>query len=70
MGYKCGNCGIDFPNKKQIVEHMIDVHNSPFVEGDESMINMSKKHINKDNAKVSKFSELYEGNDDDVKKVV
>lgn len=33
MGYKCGNCGIDFPSKREIVEHMLDVHNSPYIEG-------------------------------------
>lgn len=64
MGYKCANCGIDFPAKRQLVEHMIDVHNSPFVEGDEKMISMSKAHIGKDNAKKAKFSELYESNGD------
>ena len=34
MGYKCGNCNIDFSNKREWIEHNIDVHNSPFVEGD------------------------------------
>ena len=34
MGYKCGNCNIEFPNKRAMIEHMIIVHNSPFVEGE------------------------------------
>ena len=34
MGYKCNNCNIDFPDKRGIVEHMIDVHGSPYIEGD------------------------------------
>lgn len=34
MGYKCGNCNLDFSNKREFIEHNIDVHNSPFVEGD------------------------------------
>jgi len=34
MGYKCGNCNVDFSTKKEFVEHNIDVHNSPFIEGD------------------------------------
>lgn len=45
MGFKCGNCGIDFPTKKELVEHMIEVHNSPFYDGDEKMIQMSKDHL-------------------------
>ncbi len=34
MAYKCGNCNIEFANKREFIEHMIDVHNSPFIEGD------------------------------------
>jgi len=34
MGYKCGNCNVEFQNKREFVEHMLDVHNSPFIEGD------------------------------------
>lgn len=34
MGYKCGNCNIEFSNKREFVEHNIDVHQSPFIEGD------------------------------------
>jgi len=34
MGYKCGNCNIEFSNKREFVEHNLDVHNSPFIEGD------------------------------------
>ncbi len=34
MGYKCGNCNIDFSCKRDMIEHMIDSHNSPFIEGD------------------------------------
>lgn len=47
MGFKCGNCGIDFPTKIELVEHMIDAHNSPFYDGDEKMITMSKNHLKK-----------------------
>lgn len=34
MGYKCGNCNIEFSNKREFVEHNLDAHNSPFIEGD------------------------------------
>jgi len=34
MGYKCGNCNLDFSNKREFIEHNLDVHNSPFIEGD------------------------------------
>lgn len=34
---KCGNCNIDFRNKKQLVRHMLDVHESPFVDGSEDL---------------------------------
>jgi hypothetical protein len=49
MGYKCAQCGVDFGNKKQIVEHMIDVHGSPFIEGDEGMVKYSLAYANKKN---------------------
>jgi len=34
MGYKCGNCNIEFSSKREFIEHNLDVHNSPFIEGD------------------------------------
>lgn len=57
MAYKCGNCGIEFANKAELVEHMIEVHNSPFIEGDYA--ELSDKMLVKKNraeliAKVSK----------------
>jgi hypothetical protein len=42
MGYKCG-CGAEFDNQKSLVEHMVNVHNSPFVSGEEKLIKMSIK---------------------------
>ena len=35
MGYKCGNCNIDFATKKEWLDHLQDSHNSVFLEGDE-----------------------------------
>ena len=49
MGYKCANCGIDFPDRRKIVEHMIDSHDSPYVEGDERMIAYSEEYAKKQN---------------------
>lgn len=43
MGYKCG-CGAEFDNQKSLVEHMVEAHNSPFVSGEEKLIQMSLKH--------------------------
>jgi len=37
MGYKCGNCNVEFSNKREFIEHNLDVHNSPFIEGDFSV---------------------------------
>jgi uncharacterized C2H2 Zn-finger protein len=38
MGYKCGNCNIDFSNRKDWLDHLDQVHDSHFVEGDEMNI--------------------------------
>lgn len=52
MAYSCGNCGLDHQTKKQLVQHMVDVHNSPFLEGDDGHIKMSKARAQeKGNAK-------------------
>jgi hypothetical protein len=42
MGYKCG-CGAEFDNQKDLVSHMVNVHSSPFVSGEEKLIAMSIK---------------------------
>lgn len=34
---KCGNCNIDFKSKKQGVRHMLEVHESAFVDGSEDL---------------------------------
>lgn len=59
MGYVCGQCNIDFPTKKKIVEHMVDVHRSPFLEGDDEMKRHSKNHAikNKDQEIIDKIAE-------------
>ena len=38
MGYKCGNCNLDFSTKKDWLDHLQDVHNSVFLEGDSESI--------------------------------
>lgn len=48
MGYKCGNCNIDFSTKKEWLDHLQDVHNSVFLEGDaESIAYHEKRAIEK-----------------------
>jgi len=52
MAYSCANCNIDHQTKKALVNHMIDVHNSPFLEGDEKHVKLSKDRAQeKGNAK-------------------
>jgi transcription elongation factor Elf1 len=47
MSFKCGNCGQEFLTRKELVHHMIDVHNSPFIEGEERDIILSKAKLDK-----------------------
>jgi len=56
MGYKCSQCGIDFPNKKGIVDHMADVHGSVFLEGDPQMVAWGKERA-KTNVNLKKVYE-------------
>ena len=58
MGYKCLNCNVDFPSKKEQVEHMIDVHSSPFLEGDDGAVIYSKEFVNKNVGKSQKFARI------------
>lgn len=54
MGYKCGNCNIEFGNKDQLIVHMATVHDSYFEEGDELWIRKSDAlKINEDVQKVN-----------------
>lgn len=41
-GYACANCNIGFKTRRERNNHMVDAHNSPFVEGDDRDINDSK----------------------------
>ncbi len=56
MGYKCSQCNVDFPHKKGIVDHMADVHNSVFLEGDIQMVQWGKNKA-KNNANLKKMYE-------------
>lgn len=49
MGYKCGNCNIDFGTKKEWLDHLQDVHNSVFLEGDEQSIAYHEKRAKEKN---------------------
>lgn len=47
MGYKCGCCNVDFPTRKGLNEHMVDVHNSVYLEGAQIDIDQTKEHAQK-----------------------
>lgn len=56
MGYKCGNCMVEFQSKKALVSHMQLVHGCDFKEGDPEMVQMGKDNkADPDFAKVEKF---------------
>ena len=42
MAYKCGNDGREFLTKKELVNHLVDVYDTVFVNGDESLVKLSK----------------------------
>lgn len=64
MGFKCGNCNIEFSTRKEWLDHLVDVHNSPIIEGEERDINYCKRKLeemkNKGNAKASDLLKHYE----------
>lgn len=64
MAYKCSNDGAEFQSKKELVAHMIDKYNSPFIEGDEALVELSKQHIEglADAQKKNVLSRKYEDN--------
>lgn len=61
MAYGCSKCNIEFGNYKELIHHMIDVHNSPFVAGDEKFIQYSKKYcVKKNKTELLKLFDDYE----------
>jgi transcription elongation factor Elf1 len=44
---KCGNCGIEFQTRKEQITHMIDVHKSPYLDGDEKDVKLSNSYLAK-----------------------
>lgn len=60
MGFKCTNDGTEFPTKQQLVNHMINVHNSPFLEGDEVLVQLSIETVKtKEPEKQAEFTKLF-----------
>lgn len=51
MGFKCGNCGNEFSNRKEWLDHIADVHGSYFLEGEQRDVDYHEKKLQ---AKVSK----------------
>jgi len=61
MAYDCANCGISNESPKALVQHMLDKHDSPFLEGDERLIALSGAAVNaeKDLGKKARLSEKF-----------
>ncbi len=45
MGYKCGNTGKEFSTRKEWLDHLVDVMNSPIMEGDAVDVAYCKKKL-------------------------
>jgi len=63
MGYKCGNTGKEFSTKKEWLDHLCDVMNSPIMEGDEKDVAYCKKKLEEkaskgDNSAVQKLKQV------------
>lgn len=55
MAYKCGNCNVEFLTRKALNKHMVEVHNSIFLEGDERDIKGTQDIVK---ASPEKYAEL------------
>jgi len=55
MGYKCGNCNIDFSTKKEWLDHLQDAHNSVFLEGDKESIDYHESRAKQKNHRTLDF---------------
>lgn len=63
MGYKCGNTGKEFGSRKEWLDHLCDVMNSPILEGDEKDVAYCRKKLeakasNGDNTATQKLKQL------------
>ena len=48
MAYTCSNCGTDNDSPRALVQHMLEKHDSPFLEGDERLIALSAAEVTKE----------------------
>jgi len=48
MAYTCANCGTDNESPRALAQHMLEKHDSPFLEGDERLIALSAAEVNKE----------------------
>lgn len=57
MAFDCASCSISNASRKALVEHMIEKHDSPFLDGDERLIALSLAHVKakKDERLLQKF---------------
>lgn len=62
MAYTCANCGSDNDSPRALAAHMLEKHDSPFLEGDERLIGLSadlvraEKNLDKKARLVDKFA--------------
>jgi hypothetical protein len=45
MAYKCGNTGKEFSTRKEWLDHLCDVMNSPIMEGEERDVAYCKQKV-------------------------
>lgn len=61
MAYGCSSCGIENTSPKELVRHMVEKHDSPFLEGDERLIALSAQVVRElnDKNKSAKLAEKF-----------
>jgi len=61
MAYDCANCGTSNESPRALVQHMLDKHDSPFLEGDERLIALSGAAVNaeKDLGKKARLADKF-----------
>lgn len=61
MAYACSNCVVEFDNPKSLVDHMVEKHDSPFLDGSPKLVDLSVARVTaeKDAGKKSKYVEKF-----------
>lgn len=60
MAFKCTNDGVEFQSREELVNHMIEKYNSPFIDGEDNDKNviLSRKILEKKVQKEPQNQEL------------